>query len=128
MAWHGRLRKRKKTGGKKRAYRSKRLHELGNHPMETSLGETDRKIETGRSGFEKVKLVSENLVNVSDPSTGQTERLEIIDVVENPANVDYNRRGVITKGAIVRTEKGLARIVSRPGQDGVLNAVVYEEG
>lgn len=128
MAWHGRLKKRKKTGGKKRAYRSKRLHELGNRPMETSLGETERKIESGRSGFEKVKLVSENYVNVSDPSTGQTERLEIIDVVENPANVDYNRRGVITKGVIVRTEKGLARIVSRPGQDGVLNAVVQEEG
>lgn len=128
MAWHGRLKKRKKTGGKKRAYRSKRLHELGNRPMETSLGETERKIESGRSGFEKVKLVSENYVNVSDPSTGQTERLEIVDVVENPANVDYNRRGVITKGVIVRTEKGLARIVSRPGQDGVLNAVVQEEG
>ncbi len=128
MAWHGRLKKRKKTGGKKRAYRSKRLHELGNRPMETSLGETERTIVSGRSGFEKVKLVSENFVNVSDPSTGQTERLEIIDVVENPANVDYNRRGVITKGAIVRTEKGLARIISRPGQDGVLNAVVHEEG
>jgi small subunit ribosomal protein S8e len=128
MAWHGGQKKRKKTGGKKRAYRSKRLHELGNRPMETSLGETERKIESGRSGFEKVKLVSENYVNVSDPSTGQTERLEIVDVVENSANVDYNRRGVITKGAIVRTEKGLARIVSRPGQDGVLNAVVHEEG
>ena len=128
MAWHGGLKKRKKTGGKKRAYRSKRLHELGKRPMETFLGETKRKIESGRSGFEKVKLVSENYVNVSDPSTGQTERLEIIDVVENPANVDYNRRGVITKGAIVRTEKGLAKIVSRPGQAGVLNAVVHEEG
>jgi small subunit ribosomal protein S8e len=128
MAWHGGLKKRKKTGGKKRAYRSKRLHELGKQPMETSLDETDRKIESGRSGIKKVKLVSENYANVSDPSTGQTERLEILDVVENPANVDYNRRGVITKGAIVRTEKGLAKIVSRPGQDGVLNAVVYEEG
>jgi len=127
MAWHSGMKKRKKTGGKKRAYRSKRLHELGKQPMETSLDETERKIESGRSGLKKVKLVSENHVNVSDPSTGQTERLEILDVVKNPANVDYNRRGVITKGAIVRTAKGLARIVSRPGQDGVLNAVAYEE-
>ena len=122
------MKKRKKTGGKKRAYRSKRLHELGNHPMETSLGDTERKIDSGRSGLKKVKLVSEKYVNVSDPSTGRTERLEVLDVVENPANVDYNRRGVITKGAIVRTERGLARIVSRPGQDGVLNAVAHEEG
>jgi len=90
-------------------------------------GETTRKIETGRSGTRKVKLESAEYVNVSDPSTGRTERLEILGVVGNPANVDYNRRGVITKGVIIRTENGLAKIVSRPGQDGVLNAVVYEE-
>jgi small subunit ribosomal protein S8e len=127
MSWHGGIKKRKKTGGKKRAYRSKRLNEMGNHPMETSFDETERKIESGRSGLKKVKLVSEKYVNVSNPSTGSTVRLEILDVVENPANVDYNRRGVITKGAIVRTNNGLAKIVSRPGQDGVLNAVVIEE-
>lgn len=121
------MKKRKKTGGRRKAYRTKRLHEAGRHPVETTLSETRRKIETGRSGTRKVKLVSANHVNVSDPSTGQTERLEVLDVVSNPANVDYNRRGVITKGVIVRTENGLARIVSRPGQDGVLNAVVYEE-
>jgi small subunit ribosomal protein S8e len=127
MAWHSGLKKRKKTGGKKRAYRTKRLHEAGRHPVETVRGETARKIETGRSRVQKVKLESAEYVNVSDPSTGRTERLEILDVVSNPANVDYNRRGVITKGVIVRTENGLAKIVSRPGQDGVLNAVVYEE-
>jgi small subunit ribosomal protein S8e len=118
--------KKKKTGGRKWAYRAKRLHEMGTHPVETMLGETERKIESGRSGFEKTKLVSTNYVNVSDPSTGLTERLEVLDVVSNPANVDYNRRGVITKGVIIRTEKGLAKIVSRPGQHGVLNAVVHE--
>ncbi len=127
MAWHGGLKKRKKTGGKKRAYRTKRLHEVGRHPIETMLDETKRKVEKGRSGIRKVKLVSANYVNVSDPATGRTERLEVLDIVSNPANVDYNRRGVITKGVIVRTENGLAKIVSRPGQDGVLNAVVYGE-
>jgi small subunit ribosomal protein S8e len=59
--------------------------------------------------------------------TGITEKLVIQTVLDNPANIDYNRRGVITKGVIVRTEKGLAKIVSRPGQDGVLNAVLVEE-
>lgn len=127
MAWHSGLRKRKKTGGKKRAYRTKRLHEAGNHPVETGHADTVRKIEKGTSGNRKVKLVAAKYVNVSDPSTGRTERLEILDVVINPANVDYNRRGVITKGVIVRTENGLAKVVSRPGQDGVLNAVVYQE-
>ncbi len=126
MSWHGSLKKRKKTGGKKKAYRSKRLHELGRSPIETMLNEVSRKTETGRSKIKKFKLVSDEYVNVSDPSTGLTEKLKIVDVVRNPANVDYNRRGVITRGVIVRTEKGLVKIVSRPGQDGVLNAVVYE--
>lgn len=126
MSWHGSIKKRKKTGGKKKAYRSKRLHELGRSPIETMLNELSRKIETGRSKIKKFKLVSDEYVNVSDPSTGLTEKLKIVDVVRNPANVDYNRRGVITRGVIVRTEKGLVKIVSRPGQDGVLNAVVYE--
>jgi len=126
LAWHGGLKKRKKTGGKKRAYRTKRRHEAGRPPIETYLGDVKRKFEEGRSGIVKVKLVATNMVNVSDTATGGTERLQILEVVRNPANVDYNRRSVLTKGTIIRTEKGLAKIVSRPGQDGVLNAVTYE--
>ena len=127
MAWHDTLTKRKKTGGKKRAYRTKRVYEQGRQPVETQFGETQRKEVKGISRISKVKLVKADYVNVSNPETGKTERLEILDVVSNPANADYNRRGVITKGTIVRTEKGLAKIVSRPGQEGSLSAVVYEE-
>jgi small subunit ribosomal protein S8e len=127
LAWHDNLNKRKKTGGKKRAYRSKRIFEQGRASVETSLGKTKRKTVVGRSGNTKTKIVSAEMVNVSNPSTGRTERLEILEVMSNPAKADYNRRRVITKGAIVRTENGLARIVSRPGQDGALNAVVEEE-
>jgi small subunit ribosomal protein S8e len=127
LAWHDRLTKRKKTGGKKRAYRTKRVYEQGRQPVETLFGETKRKTVKGVSNVKKIKLVKAEYVNVSNPDTGRTERLEILDVVSNPANADYNRRGVITRGTIVRTEKGLARIISRPGQQGALNAVVYEE-
>lgn len=127
MAWHDTLTKRKKTGGKKRAYRTHRVKEQGRQPVETLFGETQRKEVKGLSRISKIKLVKAEYVNVSDPVTGKTDRLEIIDVVSNPANADYNRRGVITKGTIVRTDVGLAKIVSRPGQDGSLNAVVYEE-
>ena len=127
MAWQSGITKRKKTGGKKRAYRSKRRRDSGSGPLESELGDTIRRVVSGKSSLPKVKIFSDNVVNVSDPSTGTTERLEIKTVVENPANVDYNRRGVITKGAFVRTEKGLAKIVSRPGQHGVFNAVLIEE-
>lgn len=127
MAWHDRLTKRKKTGGKKRAFRTHRVYEQGRQPVETLFGETQRKEVKGISRISKIKLVKADYVNVSNPETGITERLEILNVVSNPAKADYNRRGVITKGTIVRTEKGLAKIVSRPGQDGSLSAVVYEE-
>lgn len=127
MAWHSGIEKRKKTGGKKRAYRTKRLREQGSQPVQTMFSETQRKNDSRISGIIKTRLVSTNYVNVSNPSSGKTERLEILDVVRNPANVDYNRRGVITKGVIVRTENGLARIISRPGQHGVLNAISVEE-
>ena len=127
MAWQSGITKRKKTGGKKRAYRSKRLRDAGSAPLQSELGNTIRRVESGKSRLLKVKLFSDNVVNVSDPSTGTTERLEIRDVMENPANIDYNRRGVITKGAIVRTDEGLAKIVSRPGQHGVFNAIVIKE-
>ena len=45
-------------------------------------------------------------------------------VVENPANRHYIRRNILTRGTIIKTEKGNARITSRPGQDGVVNAVL----
>jgi len=127
MVWNDNLTKRKSTGGKKRPYRSKRVYDVGKHPVETTLGDTTLKSKDGHAGIAKIKIVKTNLVNVSDPETGKTEKMEILDVVSNPANADYNRRGVITKGTIVKTEKGLARIVSRPGQTGTLNAVTYQE-
>ena len=128
MVWHGDLQKRKKSGGKNKSYRTKRRFEMGRYPVETLLREEERReFARVRGGGRKVKLVTAKYVNISDPQTGKTAKVEILDVVRNPANVDYNRRGVLTKGTIIRTELGNAKIVSRPGQDGVINAVVIAE-
>jgi len=127
LVWHDDLTKRKRTGGRKKAYRKRRKYEAGRFPVETQLGEPERKLERTKGGGLKVKLVSDQWVNLSDPKTGRTERVRILAVVRNPANVDWDRRGVITRGTIVRTERGLAKIVSRPGQNGVLNAILVEE-
>ncbi|MCD6530536.1 30S ribosomal protein S8e [Candidatus Bathyarchaeota archaeon] len=122
--WHGDLEKRKPTGGKKRAYRKKRKFEMGSFPTETLLGEEKRKVDRVRGGNVKVRLLSTEVVNLSDPKTGRTERTKILRVLENPANIDYDRRGVLTKGTIVETPLGKAKITSRPGQNGVVNAVL----
>jgi len=65
--------------------------------------------------------------NVTDAKSGKTQKTQITRVVRNPANVDYQRRGVITKGAIIETPLGQARVTSRPGQSGVVNAVLVEK-
>jgi len=122
--WHGDLKKRKPSGGRKRPYRTKRRYERGAFPTETTQGEPKKKIDRRRGGNLKIRLLSVNQANVSNPSTGKTEKVEILRVVRNPANVDYNRRGVVTKGTIIETPLGVAKVTSRPGQDGIVNAVI----
>ncbi len=122
--WHGSLRKRKLTGGRKRAYRVKRNYEKGGFPAETILGEPRTRCARGQGGNIKVKALSAKYASVTDPKTGKTEKTEILHVVKNAANVDYDRRGVMTKGAEIETSLGVARVTSRPGNDGVINAVL----
>ncbi|MGA8914354.1 MAG: 30S ribosomal protein S8e, partial [Nitrososphaeraceae archaeon] len=45
---------------------------------------------------------------------------------KNPTNKDFERRGVVTKGAIIDTDLGSARVVSRPGQHGIVNAILIK--
>jgi len=122
--WHGRLHKKKTSGGVKRSYRKKRKFERGSFPTETTTGEIKKKSSRGRGQNIKTRLLSVTHANVSDPSTGKTEEVTIDRVLKNPANADYDRRGVITKGALIETTLGTARVTSRPGQNGIVNATL----
>jgi small subunit ribosomal protein S8e len=126
--WHGDLRKKKQSGGRKVVFRTKRRYEQGSFPMETMMAEPKRKTSRGRGGTLKNKILADKFACITDPKTGKTEKVEITRVVKNPANIDYNRRGVITKGAVIETSLGQARVTSRPGQHGMLNAVLIGEG
>lgn len=125
--WHGRLYKKKPSGGRKKAYRGKKKFEQGSFPVETTLGEQKKKTSRGRGGNTKLKILKEKHSCITNPKNGKTEKVEITRVVRNPANIDYNRRGVITKGAIIETSLGMARVTSRPGQNGIINAVLIGE-
>jgi len=125
--WHGDLHKKKPSGGRKRGYRGKRRFERGSFSAETTFGEPKQKIARGRGGNVKSKILSDKYACVTDPKSGETKKVEIVRVVKNPANVDYDRRGVVTKGAVIETSSGLARVTSRPGQNGVINAVLVSE-
>ncbi|MEM1515560.1 MAG: 30S ribosomal protein S8e [Candidatus Bathyarchaeia archaeon] len=125
--WHGDMHKKKPTGGKRKPYRGKRKYEMGSFPTETVLGEHKVKLSRRRGDNIKVRLVSAKWVNVSDPKTGETKKVEILRVVKNPANIEYDRRGVITRGSLLETPLGIVKVTSRPGQDGILNAVLVEK-
>jgi small subunit ribosomal protein S8e len=124
--WHGNLHKRKKSGGKKHIFRGKRAFEMGSDAAETIVGEMHVMKTRGRGGNFKLRALAVNIVNVTDPTTGKSQKTEIRSVLKNPANVDYQRRGVITKGAILDTPLGQARVTSRPGQHGVVNALLIQ--
>jgi small subunit ribosomal protein S8e len=121
--WHGDQHKRKASGGKKRANRKKRRFEKGFFPAETTLGKPKSRTIRKHGGNKKISLLVVKQVNVSD-SSGKTTKAEILRVIKNPANVDYDRRGVITKGTMIATSLGNARVTSRPGQDGIVNAII----
>ncbi len=128
MARWQRLSKRKISGGRYHLYRKKKLRELGGYPAETKIAEYDkRKEQRIRGGSLKYRLIFAHYANVYDPKSGVSKRVEIIDLEHNPASRDFTRRRIVTKGAIIKTELGLARVTSRPGQHGIVNAVLIKE-
>jgi len=124
--WHSDLGKRKITGGKKKAYRTKRRFESGRFTAETQVGERDLRIVAARGGTAKLRLLSDIFANVTVSGERRTEKVEILRVVRNPVSADYDRRRVITKGAVIATKLGEAVVSSRPGQDGVVNALLVK--
>ena len=125
--WHHDLEKRKITGGKKKAYRSRRGFEAGGYASETELGVSKRTVKKVRGGTIKINLRSEKYVNLTDRDENITKRTEILRVIRNPVNADYNRRKVITRGTVIETSSGEAVITSRPGQNGVINAIISKK-
>ncbi|WP_407430953.1 30S ribosomal protein S8e [Methanobrevibacter sp.] len=112
------------SGARNVANRGKRKSELGRDPAETRVDEKRlRKIRT-RGGNEKLRLATANKINLTDVKSGKTQVTDILGVIENDANPNYVRRNIITKGAVVETPEGNAKVTSRPGQDGVVNGIL----
>ncbi len=125
MHWHGRSR-RSYTGKLYRPFRKKRKYELGRDQVETLIGERKIKKVRVKGGDFKIKVFRDKYANVYVPSEGKVVKAEILSVVENPAHVHYVRKNVVTKGAVIKTSVGNARVTSRPNQHGVINAVLVE--
>lgn len=115
---------RKPTGGRYKDLGKKSKCNLGRAPAFTKIGERKVNQVRARSGSVKQKLLQADTANVLDIKEKKHFKLKILSIIDNPASKHFVRRGIITKGAIIKTDKGNARVTSRPGQDGVVNAVL----
>ena len=117
---------RKITGGRYRPIRKKLRREISRELQLTDIGTRRAKNIRTMGNNRKAALLSDNIANVLNSETHTSKRSKVISVVENVSNPNYVRRNIITKGAIVETDAGYARITSRPGQVGILNAVLVD--
>ena len=113
------------TGGRRYPLRTRRKYEIDRYSVEAIPGPHVTVTRKVRGKNNKTSLKTTDFVNLSS-SDGKVKRVKIVKVLKNPASSDYERRGVISKGAILETEGGQCKVVSRPGQDGAVNAVLIK--
>ncbi|UCH72051.1 MAG: 30S ribosomal protein S8e [Thermoplasmatales archaeon] len=121
--WQGESR-RTKTGKRIRYARGKRKFEIGREQHLSTIGAVSLKKVRTRGNNKKTRAKNIDIAYVVDPKNNKTTKTEIISVLENSANIHYVRRNIINKGAIIETKLGKAKVTSRPGQTGTINAIL----
>ena len=115
----------KLTGGRRHPLRIRRKYEIDRYPNEALTDAQQTVTRKVRGKNHKTALKTIDFVNITTPDS-KVKKTKILKVLENPTNNDYRRRGVITKGAILETQEGKCKVVSRPGQNGVVNAIIIK--
>ena len=119
--------KRKLSGGRYRDNEKKKLRYLARLPTLTKLDPLKTKKIREMGGSYKTIILRSDIANVYDPKTKKYSQLKIETIVDNPANRNFVRRNIMTKGAVIKTEMGNAKITSRPGQEARINAVLLNK-
>ena len=116
---------RKITGGRYIKQRKKKKREIAGQRKIIKLGDEKRKTLRVRGGNTKTFLLRGKIINILRKNK-KTKKLEITKVLQTPSNIFLARQNVITKGTIVETELGKARVTNRPTQEGIINGVLIE--
>jgi small subunit ribosomal protein S8e len=116
----------KTTGGRRSPLRIRRKYETDRYPNEPINGAQVTITRRIRGNNKKTALKAIDFVNLSS-GDAKVKKVKIEKVLENATNNDYKRRGIITKGAILETKEGKCRVVSKPGQNGIVNAILLKE-
>ncbi len=114
------------TGGRRHPLRTRRKYEIDRYPNEPINGAQVTITRRVRGNNRKTALKSIDFVNLATEDA-KVKKTKIIKVIENTTNNDYKRRGIITKGAILEIQEGKCRVVSKPGQNGIVNAILLKE-
>ena len=114
----------KPTGGKFWPARKKRLSEMGSDATLTKVGKLVKRERRTRGGNTATKIITIDTANLLIGTVHKKSKIKLVK--ENPANRNFARMNVITKGAIIETEDGMARVTSRPSRDGMVNAVLIK--
>ena len=114
------------TGGRRVPLRIRRKYETDRYPNEPINGAQVTVTRRIRGNNQKTALKSIDFVNLAT-GEAKVKKTKIIKVLDNSTNNDYKRRGIITKGAILETAEGKCRVVSKPGQTGIVNAILLKE-
>ena len=114
------------TGGRRHPLRTRRKYETDRYPNEPINGAQVTITRRVRGNNRKTALKTIDFVNISIEGA-KVKKVKILKVLDNATNNDYKRRGIITKGAILETQEGKCRVVSKPGQIGIVNAILVKE-
>lgn len=112
------------SGGVYKIARGKRKYETGSLPALTKIGKQKIQVNKTKGNSRKMKIIVAQFANILDPKTKKYVKAAIKTVTECQANRHFVRGNIIVKGAVITTDAGKARVTSRPGQDGTVNAVL----
>lgn len=124
--------KRKITGGMNKTINrmDKLLAWKGNEPTLTRIGEKEEK-KTAKTKANRPKTKARtSQTAVIAGKDHKSKKAKILKVIENSANRQFSRRNIMTKGAVIEVQlenkTAKARITSRPGQTGNIQAKLIE--
>ncbi len=115
-------RKRKITGKKYAKARKKKKHERKRPGRLVKLGERNKRTKKVLGGNLKTFLLNSNEINIK--TKDKIKKTKIKNVLETPSNRFFARQNILTKGTIVETELGKAKITNRPSQEGCINGIL----
>jgi small subunit ribosomal protein S8e len=113
------------SGGKYIKSRKKKRSEAPGLKRIVKLSEDKRKKVRVRGGNKKTLLLGAQTINIL--SNNKTKKTKIKNVLETPSNRFFARQNILTKGTIVETELGKAKITNRPSQEGNINGILIKE-